>query len=176
MWTVSYGDQITIDQHTAVAARGAVSTPRARSSGRHRSVAVCDQRAVGECGVTMQDAALDPTMTGREHLALLVRLWGHDGAATRTRTRALLEEFGLTRAAGRVIRTYSGGMRRRLDIAGAVLTRPAVLFLDEPTTGLDAQSRRALWTRVQAMRDDGVAVFLTTQYLEEAEELADRAT
>jgi ABC-2 type transport system ATP-binding protein len=131
-------------------------------------------QVVRRIGVTMQDAALDPTMTGREHLTLLARLWGYDGAAAAARTRALLEEFGLTRAADRVIRTYSGGMRRRLDIAGAVLTRPAVLFLDEPTTGLDAQSRRALWERVQAMRDDGVAVFLTTQYLEEAEQLADR--
>lgn len=132
------------------------------------------EQVVRRIGVTMQDAALDPTMTGREHLTLLARLWGYDGAAAAQRTSALLEEFGLTRAADRVIRTYSGGMRRRLDIAGAVLTRPAVLFLDEPTTGLDAQSRRALWERVQAMRDDGVAAFLTTQYLEEAEELADR--
>jgi ABC-2 type transport system ATP-binding protein len=125
-------------------------------------------------GVTMQSAALDPSMSGREHLAFLAGFWGFRGPSAREAVAESLERFGLSEAGNRLIHTYSGGMKRRLDLAGALLHRPEVLFLDEPTTGLDAQSRRALWSEVQSLRDEGTALFLTTQYLEEADELADR--
>ncbi len=124
-------------------------------------------------GVTMQDAALDELMTGREHLELVGRLWGQRAKESRRRAAELLETFELTEAADRRISRYSGGMRRRLDFATALSNRPRVLFLDEPTTGLDPQSRQAVWAMVKEARDDGTAVFLTTQYLEEAERLAD---
>jgi ABC-type multidrug transport system ATPase subunit len=124
-------------------------------------------------GVTMQAAALDPEMTGREHLELVCGAWGDRRSRARTHASELLAEFGLTGAANRLIATYSGGMKRRVDLAGALANNPRVLFLDEPTTGLDAQSRRALWDRVRALRDSGAAVFMTTQYLEEADALAD---
>jgi ABC-2 type transport system ATP-binding protein len=122
----------------------------------------------------MQSAALDPSMSGREHLEFLAGFWGFRGAGKRVAVNDSLARFGLSEAGDRLIHTYSGGMKRRLDLAGALLPTPQVLFLDEPTTGLDAQSRRALWREVRALRDEGTAVFLTTQYLEEAEELADR--
>jgi ABC-2 type transport system ATP-binding protein len=125
-------------------------------------------------GVTLQEAALDPTMTGGDHLRLIAGLWGMRRDAVATRANELLELFGLVDAADRRIATYSGGMQRRLDIATALIARPRVLFLDEPTTGLDVQSRRALWSEIRGLRDNGVTVFLTTQYLEEADELADR--
>ena len=126
-----------------------------------------------QIGVTLQDVALDDLQTGREHLVLVSSLWGHSRRAARAKADELLEEFGLTAAAGRLIRNYSGGMRRRLDLATSLLNEPRVLFLDEPTTGLDPQSRRALWGRIRQLRTDGATVFLTTQYLEEADELAD---
>lgn len=125
-------------------------------------------------GVTLQEAALDATMTARRHLSLVAGLWGMPRSAANGRTADLLERFGLTEAADRKIATFSGGMQRRLDIATSLISRPAVLFLDEPTTGLDPQSRRALWSEIRELRADGVTVFLTTQYLEEADELADR--
>jgi daunorubicin resistance ABC transporter ATP-binding subunit len=125
-------------------------------------------------GVTMQDAALDNQMTAREHLEFVGGLWGLETKQARQRGRELLETFGLAEAGGRAISTYSGGMRRRLDIATALITRPRILFLDEPTTGLDPLNRRVLWDEIRALRDDGTTVFLTTQYLEEADELADR--
>ncbi len=125
-------------------------------------------------GVTMQDAALDPQMTGREHLELVLALWGHTRSEARAQANELLTAFGLDQAASRLIGTYSGGMQRRLDLASALVNGPRVLFLDEPTTGLDAQSRRLVWSRVRELRDQGTAIFLTTQYLEEAEALADR--
>lgn len=125
-------------------------------------------------GVTMQDAALDPTMTGVEHLRLVGRLWGLSKGQSRARADELLELFGLSADGARAIGTYSGGMQRRLDIATALLAQPAILFLDEPTTGLDPQSRRALWNEIRRLRAEGVTVFLTTQYLEEADQLADR--
>lgn len=124
-------------------------------------------------GVTMQAAALDPEMTAREHLELVCGAWNPKRSTARDQAASLLADFGLTDAADRVIATYSGGMRRRLDIAGALANQPMVLFLDEPTTGLDAQSRRALWQRVRDLRDAGTTVLLTTQYLEEADTLAD---
>jgi ABC-2 type transport system ATP-binding protein len=125
-------------------------------------------------GVTMQEAALDPTMTAVEHLRLVAGLSGLRSKAAGALADELLAGFGLAGAAGRRIGTFSGGMQRRLDIASALVGRPPVLFLDEPTTGLDPQSRRALWAHLRELRDQGTTMFLTTQYLEEADELADR--
>jgi daunorubicin resistance ABC transporter ATP-binding subunit len=125
-------------------------------------------------GATMQEAALDPGMTGREHLLLAAGLWGMSRRDARSHADELLERFGLTEAAGRQIGTYSGGMQRRLDIATALLSGPAALFLDEPTAGLDPQSRRALWEEIRTLSREGTTIFLTTQYLEEAEVLTRR--
>ena len=126
-------------------------------------------------GAALQEAALDPFLTGREHLRLQTGLHGMTGAEARERSTELLERVGLAQAADRRVRGYSGGMKRRLDLALALVHRPRILFLDEPTTGLDIQSRLALWDEVAHLaRDEGVAVFLTTQYLEEADVLADR--
>jgi ABC-2 type transport system ATP-binding protein len=126
-------------------------------------------------GAALQDAALDPFLTAREHLRLQTALHGMTGAEARERSDQLLERVGLVNAADRRVGGYSGGMRRRLDLALALVHRPRILFLDEPTTGLDVQSRSALWEEVQRLAADrGVTVFLTTQYLEEADVLADR--
>ena len=124
-------------------------------------------------GVTMQDAALDPQMSGVEHLEFIAGILGHNRQAAATRSNEMLDLFGLAEAASRPIGTYSGGMKRRLDIATALLGEPEVLFLDEPTTGLDPQSRRAMWDEITRLKQRGVTVFLTTQYLEEADVLAD---
>jgi ABC-2 type transport system ATP-binding protein len=126
-------------------------------------------------GAALQEAALDPFLTGRDHVRLQASLHGLSRQERAGRGDELLERVGLTDAADRKVRTYSGGMKRRLDLALALLHRPAILFLDEPTTGLDPQSRSALWQEVGRLaKDDGVTVFLTTQYLEEADVLADR--
>jgi daunorubicin resistance ABC transporter ATP-binding subunit len=125
-------------------------------------------------GVTLQEAALDPHMTGRAHLILIGRLLQFGKRQAAARAVETLDTFGLGDAADRRIGTYSGGMQRRLDIATALLSRPRVLFLDEPTTGLDPQSRRALWDEILRLRSEGSTVLLTTQYLEEADQLADR--
>ena len=126
-------------------------------------------------GAALQEAALDPLLTGREHLKLQLALHGIPRAERGPRTDELLERVGLRLAADRKIGGYSGGMKRRLDLALALAHRPRILFLDEPTTGLDPQSRSALWDEVVRLkRDEGVTVFLTTQYLEEADVLADR--
>ena len=126
-------------------------------------------------GAALQEAALDPILTGREHLMLQATLQGLPAAERRTQSQALLERVGLTDAADRRVGGYSGGMKRRLDLALALVHSPRILFLDEPTTGLDPQSRAALWEEVQRLaRDEGMTVFLTTQYLEEADVLADR--
>jgi len=126
-------------------------------------------------GAALQEAALDPLLTGREHLRLQTALHGVPRDERANRGNELLERVGLTAAADRKVRTYSGGMKRRLDLALALVHRPSILFLDEPTTGLDPQSRTALWAEVGRLaREDGVTVFLTTQYLEEADVLADR--
>ena len=126
-------------------------------------------------GAALQEAALDPLLTGREHLRLQAALQALPRDDRRTRSDELLERVGLTDAADRKVKGYSGGMKRRLDLALALVHRPRVLFLDEPTTGLDPQSRSALWQEVARLaRDDGVTVFLTTQYLEEADVLANR--
>jgi len=126
-------------------------------------------------GAALQEAALDAILTGREHLILQATLQGLSGAERRRRATALLERVGLTEAADRRVGGYSGGMKRRLDLALALVHSPQILFLDEPTTGLDPQSRSALWEEVARLaRDEGMTVFLTTQYLEEADVLADR--
>jgi ABC-2 type transport system ATP-binding protein len=125
-------------------------------------------------GVALQEAAIDPLMTGRELLRMQGALHGLRGPEARERAVQLLDRVGLTEAGDRRVGGYSGGMRRRLDLALALVHRPHVLFLDEPTTGLDPTSRAALWREVQALHEDGTTVFLTTQYLEEAEQLADR--
>ena len=127
-------------------------------------------------GAALQEAALDAILTGREHLMLQAHAAGDARRASAARrTRALLERVGLTEAADRRVGGYSGGMKRRLDLALALVHRPRILFLDEPTTGLDPQSRSALWEEVARLaRDEGMTVFLTTQYLEEADALADR--
>ena len=126
-------------------------------------------------GVALQDAAIDPLMTGRELLRLQAVLHGLDRGRASARGDALLETVGLTGAADRRVGTYSGGMRRRLDLALSLIHEPEVLFLDEPTTGLDPNSRFALWDEVRKLnRESGTTVFLTTQYMEEADELAGR--
>ena len=126
-------------------------------------------------GVALQEAALDPLLTGRDHVRLQATLQGVPKDVRRARTDELLERVGLEDAADRKVKGYSGGMKRRLDLALALVHRPRILFLDEPTTGLDPQSRTALWEEVAKLRrEDGVTVFLTTQYLEEADVLADR--
>jgi ABC-2 type transport system ATP-binding protein len=126
-------------------------------------------------GAALQEAALDPILTGREHLLLQGTLQGLSGEHRRRRTQELLERVGLTQAADRRVGGYSGGMKRRLDLALALVHSPRILFLDEPTTGLDPQSRAALWEEVARLaHDEGMTVFLTTQYLEEADALSDR--
>ncbi|MFD7426660.1 ATP-binding cassette domain-containing protein [Streptomyces sp. NPDC059818] len=124
-------------------------------------------------GVTGQSASLDGELSGRQNLRLFARLLKFRGEAVRSRTEDLLERFGLADAADRPARTYSGGMRRRLDLAASLLARPHVLFLDEPTTGLDPHSRNQIWTAVRELAGAGTTVLLTTQYLEEADQLAD---
>jgi ABC-2 type transport system ATP-binding protein len=126
-------------------------------------------------GAALQEAALDPLLTGRDHLRLQSTLQGIPRAERKARANELLARVGLSEAADRKVKGYSGGMKRRLDLALALVHRPRILFLDEPTTGLDIQSRTALWDEVGRLaREDGVTVFLTTQYLEEADVLADR--
>jgi ABC-2 type transport system ATP-binding protein len=125
-------------------------------------------------GVALQEAALDGLMTGRELMLLQATLHGIRRAEARRRAGALLERVDLTGAADRRVGTYSGGMRRRLDLAMALVHEPRVLFLDEPTTGLDPPSRATIWEEVRKLNDAGTTVFLTTQYLEEADQLADR--
>ncbi len=125
-------------------------------------------------GVALQDAAIDPLMTGRELLHLQAVLYGLPKDAHPTRAADLLERVGLTAAADRRVGTYSGGMRRRLDLALSLIHEPSVLFLDEPTTGLDPMSRISLWEEIRRLNDDGTTVLLTTQYLEEADQLAER--
>ncbi|WP_163696544.1 ATP-binding cassette domain-containing protein [Mycolicibacterium sarraceniae] len=124
-------------------------------------------------GVTGQSASLDYVITGRQNLTLFGRLRGMRRKEARQRADQLIGEFELDHAADRPVSTYSGGMRRRLDIAAALVVTPKVLFLDEPTTGLDPLSRRQVWERVSALTADGVTVLLTTQYLEEADVLSD---
>jgi len=124
--------------------------------------------------LTGQHVALDDMLTGYENVVMFGRLQGLKKSAARTRARELLREFDLEHAAGRRVGTYSGGMRRRVDIACGLVVRPEVVFLDEPTTGLDPRSRQAIWDLVTSFKEAGVATLLTTQYLEEADALSDR--
>ncbi len=124
-------------------------------------------------GVVAQRSGADPTATGRENLMLQGRLYGLRGGLVRARADELLDHFGLSEAAGRLVKTYSGGMQRRLDVALGLIHRPAVLFLDEPTTGLDPESRTAMWQEIARLAGaEGMTVLLTTHYLEEADRLA----
>jgi len=125
-------------------------------------------------GLTGQYASVDETLTGTENLVLIARLTGASRKAAKERAHELLTRFRLADAANRAVKTYSGGMRRRLDLAASLVSRPRVLFLDEPTTGLDPRGRNALWDIVRELVADGVTVLLTTQYLEEADQLADQ--
>ena len=132
-------------------------------------------RACGSSlGLTGQFAAVDEMLTGRENLQMFGRLFDLSAADARRRANELLERFDLADAADRPARTYSGGMRRRLDLASSLLTRPRVLFLDEPTTGLDPRSRNEIWSVVRELVREGTTLLLTTQYLEEADQLADQ--
>jgi ABC-2 type transport system ATP-binding protein len=124
--------------------------------------------------LTGQYAALDELQTGEENLRMMGRLSGLSGAQARRRAGELLEQFDLAEAGRRTVATWSGGMRRRLDLAASLVGRPSVIFLDEPTTGLDLRSRQAVWQVVTGLTGSGVTIFLTTQYLEEADRLADR--
>src|ERR1039458_3887785 len=127
-----------------------------------------------QIGLAGQYAAVDELLTGRENLEMVGRLYRLPRAVARSRAVELLEQFDLAEAANRTAKTYSGGMRRRLDLAASLIATPPVLFLDEPTTGLDPRSRLALWDIIRTLAADGTTVLLTTQYLEEADLLADR--
>ncbi len=129
------------------------------------------RRVIGLAG---QYAAVEPTMTGRENLELVARLFGHRGREARAAAAAVLDQLGLTEAGDRPVKTYSGGMRRRLDLGASLVGAPRLLLLDEPTTGLDPRSRNELWAAIAALVAQGTDVLLTTQYLDEADQLADR--
>jgi ABC-2 type transport system ATP-binding protein len=144
-----------------------------RASVAGRDVVAEARQVRASIGVALQEAALDPLMTGRELIRLQATLQGLPPARGRERADGLLERVGLTYAADRRVGTYSGGMQRRLDLAAALVHEPRVLFLDEPTTGLDPVSRKTIWEEVRDLNEEGTTVFLTTQYLEEADQLAD---
>lgn len=125
-------------------------------------------------GLTGQSAAVDELLTGRENLIMMGRLYRLTKASAKARTDELLQEFDLVAAADRPAKTYSGGMRRRLDLAVSLIATPPIIFLDEPTTGLDPRSRLGMWTIIKKLMDSGTTILLTTQYLEEADQLADQ--
>lgn len=137
-------------------------------------VASAPEHVKQRIALTGQSAAVDQVLTGTENLVMMGRLSGLGRSAARNRAAELLERFELTDAARRRVATYSGGMRRRLDLALSLVVDVPILFLDEPTTGLDTRSRQELWNVIRSLRDAGTTVFLTTQYLEEADQLADR--
>lgn len=157
---------------------GMLATLLAPSAGSARilghDVVAEPQQVRRRIGVTLQEAGVDPAATGRALLLLHGQLLGLSRGERQRRSEELLELVDLTQAADRRLRTYSGGMRRRLDLALALVGRPGVLFLDEPTTGLDPLSRQSLWAEVRRLRTEGTTILLTTQYLEEADQLADR--
>jgi len=128
----------------------------------------------GAISMTGQFASLDEDLTGRENLVMLARLWGFRGRAARARADELLAAFGLADAATKQVKDYSGGMRRRLDIAASLIVTPGVLFLDEPTTGLDPKARQGVWRMIRELAESGVTILLTTQYMDEADQLAER--
>src|SRR5579875_2168272 len=156
-----------------------ILTTLARPDAGHATVAGHDVVKEGAAvraaiGVTAQDATVDEALTGRQNLVLVGRLSGLGRAEARRRAVELLQGFDLTDAADRVVKGYSGGMRRRLDLAAGLVTRPPVLFLDEPTTGLDPVNAQRMWDVIRTLVDGGTTVLLTTQYLVEADRLADR--
>jgi ABC-2 type transport system ATP-binding protein len=160
---------------TAVSILATLITPDAGSARVAGADVVAEPREVRRrIGLSGQFAAVDEHLTGFENLDMIGRLYHLGRRRARTRAGELLELFDLVAAAGRPVKTYSGGMRRRLDLAGALVAAPPVLFLDEPTTGLDPHSRRQLWEAIRRMVGGGTTVLLTTQYLEEADQLADR--
>jgi ABC-2 type transport system ATP-binding protein len=155
-----------------------LTTLLAPDSGRAK-VAGCDvvkqaAAARARIGLTGQMSALDDLLTGYENLVMFGRLYHLSGAAARRRAKELIERFDLTEAARRLVKTYSGGMRRRLDLAASLIMAPPVLFLDEPTTGLDPRGRQTVWGLIDELARGGATIFLTTQYLEEADYLAQR--
>ena len=125
-------------------------------------------------GLAGQYAAVDEILTGRENLVMVGKLYHMSGRQARQRAAELLDQFSLSEAADRTVKTYSGGMRRRLDLAASIVARPNILFLDEPTTGLDPRTRIVMWDTIRSLVSDGTTLLLTTQYLEEADELADK--
>ncbi len=133
-----------------------------------------DSEVRNKIGIALQDTGIDNLLTARELFYTTARLWGLSKSKSKYRTEEMLNLVGLTEAADRRVKTYSGGMKRRLDLGLSLVHKPEVLFLDEPTTGLDPGSRRVLWDEIKKLRDEGVTIILTTQYLEEADELANR--
>ena len=133
-----------------------------------------DKEVRTKIGVALQDTGIDLLLTARELLFTTGRLWGLNKQESNTRTEELLQLVGLTESADRRVKTYSGGMKRRLDLGLSLVNEPEVLFLDEPTTGLDPASRRVIWDEIKRLNKNGVTVILTTQYLEEADELSDK--
>lgn len=192
----SFGDHVVLDGIDLTVARGTVfSLLGANGAGKTTTVKILSTlinadagaaRVAGydlaaeadgvraSIGVTGQFSAVDNLLTGEENLLLMADLHHLDRTARRQRTAELLEQFDLVEAAKKPVSTYSGGMRRRLDLALTLVGSPQVIFLDEPTTGLDPRSRRAMWEIVRKLVAGGVTIFLTTQYLDEADELADR--
>ncbi|MBW6439586.1 ATP-binding cassette domain-containing protein [Actinoplanes hulinensis] len=192
----SFGDQVVLDNLDLTVARGTVfSLLGANGAGKTTTVKILstllrpdagDVRVAGHdvtrdadavraaIGVTGQFSAVDNLLTGEENLRLMADLHHLGRRDGRRKATGLLEQFGLTDAGGKAVSTYSGGMRRRLDLAMTLVGSPQVIFLDEPTTGLDPRSRRDMWQIVRDLVAGGVTIFLTTQYLEEADELADR--
>lgn len=136
-------------------------------------VVAMKEEVKGSISMTGQFAAVDEMLTGEENLRMMGQLSGLSGRESRNRAHELLEQFDLADSAQKRVKTYSGGMRRRLDLAVSLIVRKPIIFLDEPTTGLDTRSRRTLWDVILKLADEGVTVFLTTQYLEEADQLAD---
>ena len=133
-----------------------------------------DSEVRNKIGIALQDTGIDNLLTARELFYTTARLWGLSKSKSKDRTEEMLNLVGLTEAADRRVKTYSGGMKRRLDLGLSLVHKPEVLCLDEPTTGLDPGSRRVLWDEIKKLRDEGVTIILTTQYLEEADELANR--
>ncbi|MEV6710480.1 ATP-binding cassette domain-containing protein [Lentzea sp. NPDC051208] len=162
---------------TAVRVLATLLRPDAGHATVHGHDVLKDPRAVRSLiGLTGQYASVDEDLSGTENLVLLARLLDFSRAGARARAGELLEQFELTDAAGRAAKTYSGGMRRRLDLAASLVGNPSVLYLDEPTTGLDPHARNEVWAVVRKLVANGVTVLLTTQYLEEADQLADSIT
>ena len=133
-----------------------------------------DSEVRNKIGIALQETGIDNLLTARELFYTTARLWGLSKSKSKDRTEEMLNLVGLTEASDRRVKTYSGGMKRRLDLGLSLVHKPEVLFLDEPTTGLDPGSRRVLWDEIKKLRDEGVTIILTTQYLEEADELANR--